>query len=185
MLSNYLAIDLRGIKSDLYEYVASVDDENADFRAVMIYPDTIGRINEIVKKSGADIVFATGNDMASNRRIIENPIVDVMSRPYPIDDTLAKMASRNGMFFEICARDIINSRGYQRSRMIQSLRRSISLARKRKVGIVITSGARDGMELVTPRELVAFGTLVGMEYPEAKAAIGTMPRKILEGRGLI
>jgi RNase P/RNase MRP subunit p30 len=185
MLSNYLAIDLRGIKNDLYEYVASPSDEEADFKAITIHSDKIGKVKDILKREHAHIVFAYGDDLASNRKIIENPLVDVLSRPYPIDDTLAKMANRNGVFFEICVREIISSRGYSRSRMIQSLTRTISLARKRKVGMVITSGARERMEIVTPRESVAFGTLVGMEFPEAKAAISTMPREILHRGGLI
>jgi len=185
MLKNYSAIDLRGIKNDLYEYVVGVGNEDADFKGAFIRPDRLGKIKEMISKERPDIIFGVGEDLESNRKLIENQQVDVLSKPYPIDDTLAKIAGRNDTFFEICAREIISSRGYVRSRLIQSLSRTVSLAKKRDVRLVITSGARQPMELVTPRELVAFGALVGMEYPEAKAAIGTMPRYLLERRGLL
>jgi len=185
MLKNYLAIDLRGIKDELFEHVVSLDDENADFKGIMLKPEQLGRAKDIISNERPDLVFCMGGSLSNNRKIIDNPYIDILTRPYPIDDTLAKLANRNGKAFEICVREIIESRGYTRSRTIQSLNRTVSLARKRKVDVVITSGATEPMERMTPRELVAFGSVLGMDYPEAKGAISTVPRSLLEGRDLL
>ncbi|MBN1786093.1 MAG: hypothetical protein JW825_03770 [Candidatus Methanofastidiosa archaeon] len=185
MLRNYLAIDLRGIKNEYYEYAVGFGDVPGDFKGLMIAPEHLKNRKDIISKADPDVVFAQGKDLATNRKIIESIDIDVLSRPFPIDDTIAKMAQRNEKYFEICARDIIASRGYVRSKIIQSLSKTIELAVKRNIGIVLTSGASDMLETVTPRELVAFGTVLGLTYPQAKGAISSVPQSLLERRGLL
>lgn len=185
MLRKYSAIDLRGIRNDYYDHVAGLAGDDCDFKAVMIMPDHLRGIKDIISNKRPDIVFAQGKDLATNRKIIESSEVDILSRPYPIDDTLAKMAQRNDKCFEICARDLVRMKGYLRSRAMQSLSKTIELATKRHVRLVITSGARDRLEVMTPRELVAFGVILGFSYPQAKGAITAIPKAFLSERGLI
>jgi len=185
MLRKYSAIDLRGIRNDHYDHVVGLVGDDCDFTAVMIMPDHLRGIKDIISNKRPDVVFAQGKDLSTNRKIIESSEVDILSRPYPIDDTLAKMAQRNDKCFEICARDIIRLKGYIKARAMQSLAKTIELAVKRDVRIVITSGARDRLEVLTPRELVAFGVVLGFEYTRAKGAISNVPRAFLSERGLL
>jgi RNase P/RNase MRP subunit p30 len=66
-----------------------------------------------------------------------------------------------------------------RARLFQSLMKTIDLALRRDVDIIITSGASRDTDIFTPRELVAFGVVLGMDYPQAKASVTMIPSAIL------
>jgi len=180
MRENYFAIDLKGYKNALFASVASLHDPDADFKAAEFDADTFSGRKKELKRLKPDIVYVRGHTLDFNRKALEAPETTILSRPYPIDNTLAKIAARQEKAFEICAADIIRSRGYPRARMIQSISRTVMLARKYSIPLAITSGAKDIYSLVTPRELVSFGMLVGLDCPSAKACISNVASRILE-----
>jgi len=181
MLKNYSAIDLRGIPNKYYEKVIEVVDfgrEIPDRKDLGIEFD-LNDLNN-VKKFKNFLIFTRGGSVKKNRKIIENKNVQILSNPYPVNETVARLASKNNIAFEICVRNIIKVKGFQRSTILKNLKNTVSFAKKFKTKIVITSGARDEFEIKKPRTLIAFGKILGMEYWESKASIYDIPKKILE-----
>ncbi|RZN44716.1 hypothetical protein EF808_07475 [archaeon] len=175
----YSAVDMRGIRNDYFKTVVSTEPNMGDYLALELTPETFSNRRSRIREANPDIVYAQGKDLSFNRQVLESPEIDVLSRPYPIDDTLARLASRNGTAFEICVAPLRSMRGYVRARHFQSLMKTIELALRRDVDIVITSGASSPMDVFTPRELVAFGVVLGMDYPQAKASVTAIPRAVL------
>ncbi|MHC1608703.1 MAG: RNase P subunit p30 family protein [Candidatus Methanofastidiosia archaeon] len=182
MLRNYFAVDLRGHKNEYFKTVVSLEKSKGDYYAVELLPEYFSQRKKIIKKENPDLVFAQGGDLIRNRKILEAPEVDILSKPYPIDDTLAKIASRNDKAFEVCIKDIILTHGYLRARLLQSLMNTIKVAVRRDVFIAISTGSTGPTDMIVPREMVAFGTVLGLTYLQSKAAIGAVPDMILEGR---
>jgi RNase P/RNase MRP subunit p30 len=175
----YSAVDMRGIKNDHFDIVVSTEPDTGDYLALELTHDTFQNRRSLIKGAAPHIVYAQGKDLAFNRQVLESAEVDVLSRPYPVDDTLARLAARNDKAFEICASHIRSTRGYMRARLFQSLMKTIDLALRRDVDIIITSGASRDTDIFTPRELVAFGVVLGMDYPQAKASVTMIPSAIL------
>ncbi|MHC1605090.1 MAG: RNase P subunit p30 family protein [Candidatus Methanofastidiosia archaeon] len=183
MLRNYLAVDLRGFKNDYFVKVASLKRGEGDYFTFELTRENFDNRRKIIKKEKPDIVFAKGGDLTFNRKALESKEVDVLSHPYPIDDTLAKIAHRNEKFFEICINDIVSVRGYLRAKLIQNLSRTIEIAKKRNILLLVTSGATNIFDMVVPREMVAFGKILGLTYNESKASIYDIPLKALSREG--
>lgn len=181
MLRNYLAVDMRGYPNEYYSRVVSTTKGVGDYYALELVHTAFSSRRKAIKSNKPDIVYARGHDLGFNRKALEAPEVQVLSRPFPLDDTLVKIAKTADTLLEICFADLLSVRGYGRSRMLQSMQRTVFLAKKRSVPVVLSSGAGGQGSLVTPRELVAFGSILGMAPNEAKASISTVPLTFLEG----
>lgn len=138
-------------------------------------------VRRVLRKLGkSSLIFAKGGKTTLNRVIVQQKKVDILSHPYPIDDIMAKKASENGIAFEIDIENIVRMHGYTRSRLIHSLKRTVQFAQKYHTPLIITSGARDRYTIKSPRTLVAFGRILGLEYSRAKAAIYRVPKTIIQ-----
>lgn len=176
-----MAVDMRGYPNEYFSRVVSTAKGVGDYYALELTTTSFSSRKKAIKSGRPDIVYARGHDLAFNRKALEAPEVHVLSRPFPLDDTLAKIARSEDKLLEVCFADMLSVKGYGRSRMLQSMARTVTLARKRSVPVVLSSGAEGDRSIVTPRELVAFGTILGMSPNEAKACISTVPLAFLDG----
>ncbi len=183
MLKRYLAIDLRGYPNEMYEevYTPKRITSPEEGEAIEICLDDLSEIKRILRELGkTKLIFVRGGDLKLNRGIVQEKRVSVLSDPYSIDDVTARKASENKIAFEINVEEIIRRRGYARSRLIENLKNTIRVSKKNHAPIVITSGSANEFTLKSPRTLVAFGKILGMEYYEAKSAIYNIPKMILQ-----
>ena len=183
MLKRYLAIDLRGYPNEMYEEVYTPERITSpeEGEAIEICLDDLSEIKRILRELGkTKLIFVRGGDLKLNRGIVQEKRVSVLSNPYPIDDVTARKASENKIAFEINVEEIIRRRGYARSRLIENLKNTIRVSKKNHAPLVITSGSANEFTLKSPRTLVAFGKILGMEYYEAKSAIYNIPKMILQ-----
>ena len=183
MLKRYLAIDLRGYPNEMYEEVYTPERITSpeEGEAIEICLDDLSEIKRVLRELGkTKLIFVRGGDLKLNRGIVQEKRVSVLSNPYPIDDVTARKASENKIAFEINVEEIIRRRGYARSRLIENLKNTIRVSKKNHAPIVITSGSANEFTLKSPRTLVAFGKILGMEYYEAKSAIYNIPKMILQ-----
>jgi RNase P/RNase MRP subunit p30 len=188
MQKTYLAIDLRGYPSDLYEkvcqvnllpdYLKHIGESNWLKGLCGVEIETFSQLKNLPK---ADVVFARGGTVQKNRRFLRSGKIDVLSCPYPLGSFQARLAAERKVALELCFREIQTSRGYLRARILHRLYTTVKLAKKYHAPLIITSGAQSHKEVVSPRQLVAFGRVLGLEYKEAKACIWTVPGKVLEG----
>jgi RNase P/RNase MRP subunit p30 len=187
MQKKYLAVDLRGYPSDLYENVCQVR-KLQDFLKYKgshwseglcgVEIETFSQLKSLPK---ADVVFARGGMVQKNRRFLRSGKIDVLSCPYPFGSFQARLAAERKVALELCFWDIQSTRGYLRAQILRRLGTTVKLAKKYHAPLIITSGAQSHTDIVSPRQLVAFGRVLGLDYKEAKACIWTIPRKVLEG----
>ncbi len=182
MQRNYLAIDLRGYPSPLFEKVCQVvslqDFSKSEKSLTGVEIETPFQLKRVPK---ADLIFAKGGTVKKNRRFLSYTKIDVLSHPYPFDSVQARLAAANKTALELCFREIESTSGYIRARILNNLRKTIITAKKYHAPLIITSGASSPMMVKSPRTLVAFGKILGLDYPEAKACIYTIPKMVLEG----
>lgn len=181
MQRSYSAIDLRGYPSALYEAVCQVIP-------LQEYPRTRRGITgvevdapfQLKKVPKADLIFARGGTVQKNRTFL-NARVNVLSHPYPFDSVQARLAAEHKVALELCFREVLKTSHYTRVRVLDHLQKVVNLSRKYHAPLIITSGASSLKEVLSPRQLVAFGVILGLDYGEAKASIYKIPKKVLEG----
>lgn len=182
MQRKYLAIDLRGYPSDLFEdvcQVVRVEDFSRSGGLQGVEVRAPFQLRSIPK--GIDVVFARGGSIQKNRKFLNSKKIDVLSRPYPFDSLCARYAADNRVAVELCFREIAATTRYVRARVLTYLQKTVTLVKKYHAPLVLTSGSTCEEEVVSPRQLVAFGKILGLDYSEAKASVYTIPKKVLEG----
>lgn len=140
----------------------------------------------------ADVVFAQGNEDV-NREASECWEVDVIASPElsserdytrqrgsGIDLPIAKFCAERGIAIEFNFNNILQSYGDARSRLLGRMAQNVTICRRAKCPMLITSGARALAEMRDATVLMAFGEHVGMTAEEAKGALTTAPARILE-----
>lgn len=181
MQKTYSAIDLRGYPSDLYETVVQVvpvDSVTHIHGLVGVEVAWLSQIKRLPK--GVNLVFARGGTVAKNRKLLKSTNINVLSHPYPFDSYQARLAAENSIALELCFKELETTTGYLRAKVLTRLFTTVNLAKKYHAPLVITSGATSEIEVKAPRTLVAFGKVLGLDYPEAKACIWNVPKSILE-----
>jgi RNase P/RNase MRP subunit p30 len=181
MQRKYLAIDLRGYPSELFETVCQVTPVENFSPGKGINGVEVAAPHQLKMLPRADVVFARGGTARKNRIFLRSKKVDVLACPYPFDSVQARLAAENSIALELSFREIRCTAGYMRARILDRLRTTILLAKKYHARLIITSGACCEEAVVSPRQLVAFGKVVGLTYPEAKASLYTIPKRVVEG----
>ncbi|MEA1992770.1 MAG: RNase P subunit p30 family protein [Euryarchaeota archaeon] len=182
MSRRYSAIDLRGYPNEMYEkvYTPKKIRSPTDEETVEICVTKRSELRKLLRKlKKQKLIFARGGDINLNRGVVREKRVGVLSRPYPIDDITAREAADNRIAFEINTEDIVKTRGYKRAMLVKKLKNTVRIAKLCHAPIVITSGSKDEYSIKSPRTLVAFGKILGLEYHEVKSAIYNVPKMIL------
>lgn len=175
----YSAIDLRGYPCDLYETVVQVVPVGV-YRDGLVGVEVV-EVSQIKQVPKSALIFGRGGTVSKNRKLLKSKKIDILSHPYPFDSYQARLAANNNIAVELCFKELETNTGYHRAKVLTQLYTTVNLAKKYHTPLVITSGAASAMEVKSPRTLVAFGKVLGLDYQEAKACIWHIPKKILEG----
>jgi len=97
-----------------------------------------------------------------------------------IDLVIARACAEKGIAIEFCFANVLNSFGRRRAQIMARMMQNVKLCRLAGCSMVISSGARDKWAARAPRDLMAFGVLIGMTLTEAREAISGNPSRILE-----
>lgn len=140
-------------------------------------------VNRYSKRTG--YVIVQGGLDKLNRSAVETPDVDILSLPLGskdngLDHVVARSAADRGVALEFDVGSMIRHRGGKRVLAMSELRQRLMLARKFKVQMVLTSGARSFYDIRGPKELIALANLVGMTNEEAVDAMIISPAAILK-----
>ncbi|MFH0711101.1 MAG: RNase P subunit p30 family protein, partial [Candidatus Aenigmatarchaeota archaeon] len=140
----------------------------------------------IEKRKKFDVLLVRGGDVKLNRLAVETPEVDILTHPdyeridSGLNHVLVKLASENEVALEINFREILTTNGRTRSRILSNMKSNVTLAKKLHASIIMSCGAISHWELKSYQELISFGTQLGLELDEAKAAISRIPENILK-----
>jgi ribonuclease P/MRP protein subunit RPP1 len=134
-------------------------------------------------RSRCPLISVRGISEEMVRAACEDPNVDVLMHAQDGKPLLgiasARAAKLNKVAIGFDLSPMIRLRGSPRSRWLDVMRRTIELARKFNLSMVITTSARSHLDLRSPRDLLALAEVVGFETSEAKEAM-MLPGKLLE-----
>jgi ribonuclease P/MRP protein subunit RPP1 len=121
------------------------------------------------------LLLVRGGDDDLNRLAVEQPRVDVLTRPMAGDGgfnhVLARAAGDNGVRVEFDLGPVLRSDGGRRVQTLQDLRLLRKLVRKYDVPYVVSANPGSQLELRAPRELVAVGEVVGFDPEEIRTGL--------------
>lgn len=163
---------------DLANGIEIYEDNPAKLHSHLVRYDP--KVNFVMVRGGTDKL---------DRAAVETTYTDILSLPFGIkgsglDHVIAKSASDRGIALEFDVGSLIRYRGGKRVHTITELEQRLMLARKFKVHMVLTSGARSIYDMRGPRELIALAGLFGMTKEEAVKAMTVTPAAILKKRRL-
>jgi RNase P/RNase MRP subunit p30 len=117
---------------------------------------------------------------ARDRRVdlLNFPSFDFRRRFF--DRAEAELASNSLASFEVDTRPLLSLDGSARIRLLASLRREASIAKKFHVPIVISSGVSEVMLMRKPKELAALGFLFDLDEISAVKAVSENPLLIVK-----
>ncbi|GGJ10856.1 ribonuclease P [Halobellus salinus] len=123
------------------------------------------------------VVCVRGGTDALNRFAVEQPRVDVLSKPFvgdgrgdhrrgggsgDVDHVLAKAARDNGVHIEVNLGPALRGRGGSRVRHLKRLRRLHRIVDHYDTPYVVSATAESHLQLRAPRELAAVGEEIGL-----------------------
>jgi RNase P/RNase MRP subunit p30 len=97
-----------------------------------------------------------------------------------IDYVIARACAEKGIAIEFCFANVLNSHGRKRSQILARMSQNVVICRYSGCDMVITSGASEIYASRAPRDLMAFGIVLGMSQEEAKNALSANPKRILD-----
>ncbi len=107
--------------------------------------------------------------------LVVNPVI---ARDFYKSAALVETAREKKLVFEIPLSSILRCR--DRSKLFFQLRIFLKSCLKRKVPFVFTSRALNEFELKSPREIIAIGQVLGLNYEQAAAALSSVPSELLK-----
>ncbi len=118
-------------------------------------------------RSERTVVCLVGGDAALNRFAVEEPRIDVLTRPMSgsgaFNHVFAKAARDNGVHVEFDFGPLLRATGGHRVRAVADLRKLREIVTYYDAPYVVSANAGSHLELRAPRELVAAGEAVGFE----------------------
>ena len=118
-------------------------------------------------RSERTVVCLVGGDDALNRFAVEQPRVDVLTRPMAdggdVNHVLAKAARDNGVRVEFDFGPVLRATGGERVRALADLRKLREVVGHYDAPYVVSADPRSHLGLRAPRELVAVGEAVGFD----------------------
>ena len=109
------------------------------------------------------------------RAACEDPNVDLLlhscdgRRPLGIAAARAAKMNQVAIGFDLSPMTFLY--GSSRARWLEAVKRNLQMARKFKLTLAITAGARSHLDLKTPRDLLALAEFAGFEPDESKEAL--------------
>jgi len=137
------------------------------------------------KRRKFDVLLVHGGEVSLNREAVETPEVDILTHPESerydsgLNHVMMKLAAKNSVAIEVNFREILMTNRKSRSKILQSMRTNIALAKKFHVPIVVCSGSVSHWELRDPLSLASFASKLGLNLSEATSSISTVPEKIV------
>jgi ribonuclease P/MRP protein subunit RPP1 len=176
---------------DIRDLEDRIDDLETDVDVhpgVKVRADDRKELNDKIAafRDHVDVVVVHGGEVEINRAACEDPRVDVLAHPEfkrkdsGIDHVIAKEAAKNRVSIDISFKSVLKTYGRVRSQIMNHMQRNIRLAQKYNAPLILTSGARRVEEMRRPRDLVGFGTCLGIELSDAFDLVEKHPADILQ-----
>lgn len=133
-----------------------------------------------------DLIMANGGNNKINRIICESPQIDIINHPYlnkkngGINHVLSKLLVENNITVNINLKDILQHRGFFRSKIINQINQILLLQRKYNFRIVTSSGSDSFYDVKSPKSMILLNQIMDMNSDYSKKCITQHPLEIIE-----
>jgi len=164
-------------------------EQGLDFASRLdLKPKTAGELIRFLRKfrRSFEIIAVVCSSKAVARQAAKDRRVDFLNftevdfhRRF-FDKAEAELASKSLAALEIDMKPLITLEGPERVRLLSALRREVDTAKDFHVPIVVSSGAKEEMNMRKPLELAALTTLFDLDKPSAIDAVSKNPLAIVK-----
>lgn len=150
-----------------------------EINLAVLAPKTVGETKSLTEKhKDADFIILHKPSEAVLKAAVQECSIDATDAfvEYPL---IMKLAERN-IAVLLNFNELLNADSSRFSKLLYLMTRTVRLARKYKVPIMIASGASDKFSQRSVSELIAFGENLGMTAGESKETLFKHQTKILE-----
>ena len=165
------------IKADVKEKYPKVDIVSG----VEINANKKSQIKKAVDKyrNKVEVILVNCKEPRAMRAASEMSEVDIISHAF-VDQSAARECAKNNIALEINLKDLLEVYGIKRANLISKIKFDISLARKYKVPLILTTGASSIYDMRNQRQILAFAECIGFTHEEAKRALVNTPQGIIK-----
>lgn len=157
---------------------------NCDFTTIFLEASDWGELKQKIKESRdeADVLVFKGGNVELNRKAAEDARVDILLHPERnrkdsgLDHVIAEKAAKNKVAIGFDLQQLMKNEK-QQTHTLTAWRKNLKLCRKYDTPYIITTGAREKLDLRAPRELAAIIKSIGFK---GNKAINQYPKNILE-----
>jgi RNase P/RNase MRP subunit p30 len=152
--------------------------------------------NDLIKKSkvkGFLVLKHPSKDVF--RKAVDKSLVDAIlpdrlsSHDYMhhrrtlLSNVTAKIMSKNKISLLFTMKELINTKGEERALVWGRMKQELWICIKKRVPVIICSGAEKASELVSVHSLLAMGELLGLNPKKAKESLSFVQEKIIARNG--
>jgi ribonuclease P/MRP protein subunit RPP1 len=133
-----------------------------------------------------DLIMANGGDEKINRTICETPQIDIINHPYlhkrnsGINHVLSKLLVENNISVNINLNDILQHRGYYKSKILNQINQMLMLQRKYGFRTILSSGSTSFYDVRSPKSMILLSQLMDMNTDYANKCLSDNPKEIIE-----
>ncbi len=158
------------------------------YRGVRIRQKNASLIFKSVQKfrKSADMIMVDGGDSNINRKICENPSIDVINHPYDnrhnsgINHVLSKLLKENNITVNINIKDILSKWRYFRVRLLDHINQLLYLEAKYKFRVILSSGSESFFDVKSPDSMLRLCGLLDVNQEKAIDYISKNPREVID-----
>lgn len=181
------------VRSDEVKELAQELDWTAtscEFNTVFLEASDWGELKQKIKQNrdDADVLVFKGGNAELNRKAAEDTRVDVLLHPEKarkdsgLDHVIAEKAAKNKVAIGFDFQQLAGKNGKKQTHVLSAWRKNLRICEKYDTPYVLTSGAKQKLDLRAPRELAAIIRSLGFK---GNRAVSEHPEKILERSGKV
>ncbi len=130
-------------------------------------------------RNRVEVILVDCKEPRAMRAASEMGEIDIISHAF-VDQSAARECAKNNIALEINLKDLISVYGIKRANLISKIRFNLSLARKYKVPLILTTGADSIYDMRNQRQIIALAECIGFKHEEAKKALIDTPKRIIK-----
>jgi len=128
-----------------------------------------------------------GGDLKRNKKIVRANNADVLLNPVdpdqrPMDVSVAEVARENNVAIAITLQKILKYEGMEKTNYFRSLEYLGKILRRKNCPLIITTGAKDKLEMRNPVDLASIAHIMGYDREEALDTVSKNVEKILKDK---
>lgn len=157
-------------------------------------PYMIKKIAKDIRKD-IELIFVSGGDLEINAAAVKTPEVDVLLHPWfnrkdpGFNHILAKEAVKNNVSLAFDFNDLNHTAKKTRTRLLSKMLDCAKLVKKYKTPFIISSGAKEPIDLRSAFDLMSFGKVLGFQDIQIKQSLSDTivleNRKRLSGKWIM